>query len=266
MKRLFLYSGLVIVLILTGLAPVAQAEDAERAKNFKAVKSLLSTSDPFMVIEYVNGLGTPEGVALHYSELVKDFYMKEKSLPMVKMLAQAGIQYCLIQGQAFKNTDKAKADRIFSYGKTIAYDLASFTWPGWQESSINITQADLKLGLNAAKLNLRLAKSLKKPAMKMAYSYWIMGAQLLAHKQFQDSIDFFNFALDNAEKANDKLFQTVCEGYVGLTRIVSGIKAPLGQELYDQALLMLESDHGNDSQFFFAQLKSVKAFFANYAK
>lgn len=266
MKRLLLLTGLVVAFVFAGFLPGVQAESAKRAKNFSAVKSLLTTSDPFMVIEYINGLGTPEEAALAYTELVKDFYWKEKSLPMVKMLGQAGIQYCLIQGQVSAKSDKAKSDRILSYAKTIAYDLASFTWPGWQEKGITLSTDDLKLGLNAAKLNLRLAKSLKKPAIKMAYSYWIMGAQLLAHKQNQDAIDFFNFALDQAEKANDKLFSTVCEGYVGLARIVSGIKAPLGLELYEQSLLMLESDHSKDSQFFFAQLKSVKAFFANYSK
>lgn len=64
-----------------------------------------------------------------YSKLVKHFHWQQKKLPVLVAVGWAGIQYGLIQAE----TEVSQAQAIKSAAKTIAYDVASFAWPGWDE-------------------------------------------------------------------------------------------------------------------------------------
>jgi len=74
----------------------------------------------------------------------------------------------------------AAVDRLRSTAKGLAYDVGSLTWPGWEEPGIDPTPEDLAFGRECARLNLRLAIELKKPALKISMAYWLVGADALA--------------------------------------------------------------------------------------
>ena len=82
-KKLRVSFCLVIILgiILPLQQVLCQQKDTEdRAMVLNKVKALLKEHDTFKAIEYINDQGEPQTVAKIYSNLVNDFYWKEKAL------------------------------------------------------------------------------------------------------------------------------------------------------------------------------------------
>ena len=52
-----------------------------------------------------------------------------------------------------------EASRFFAARSLgLSFDIASFTWPGWDEPGVTVTLALRAVGLEAARLNFRLAQ------------------------------------------------------------------------------------------------------------
>ena len=143
---------------------------------------LAKAKDSFAAIEFLNNApDDPLGIAKTYSELVRYLYWEERDLPNVIRLARAGIQFCV----GFNDTE------IRQVGKAIAYNLASYTWSGWGEADIEITASELREGMDAARLNLRLCKKLELDDLTMSRAYWLLGAHLLASGNYERAKDRF---------------------------------------------------------------------------
>ena len=134
--------------------------------------------DLFSAIENLQSQGTPAEIAERFRILHLDAYWKQKDLPTTIALAQAGILFCLTHARIASNPEATAHLRAAAKG--LAYNLASFTWPGWDEPAIRPTPDQTALGLHAARLNLRLAHELCKPPDKIRAAHWLLGAQLLA--------------------------------------------------------------------------------------
>ena len=142
--------------------------------------TLLTQSDTFAVIEFLDQQEDQLKVAKTYAELVKRLYWQEKNVPDMVALARAGIQFALAAGSAAFKQDLVKTLLLRGEAKSIAYNLASFTWIGWDEPGITLTATDQSYGLEAAKTNLRLAFELEKGDLRISRGYWIKAAHLLA--------------------------------------------------------------------------------------
>lgn len=153
---------------------------------------VLNTQDSGAVIDYLNRQADPAAVLDTYVRLVRHFYWTDKNLPLVVLLARAGIQYGLtISATA---ADPELAGQFKSTAKAIAYDLASFTWPGWAEPGLVIGPTDLAIGLDAAKINLRLAHELNKGDLALARAHWMLGGQQLAGGSLSEAQGSFSQA------------------------------------------------------------------------
>jgi hypothetical protein len=126
------------------------------------IQTLLQTGDSFRAIEQIQHEGTPSEIAARYQSLILDLYWKAHNLPAVVTIGRAGILHCLNQSLATDVSPESK-DKLRWIAKAIAFNVGSFTWPGWEEPGIHPTAADLATGRDCAKLNLRLAVELKKP-------------------------------------------------------------------------------------------------------
>ena len=91
-------------------------------------------------------------------------------------LARAGIHRALFEADRVPTADPDAAEALRGQAKTIAYDLGANLWPGWQDEGIVLTPADLTTGLEAARLNLRLAEQLGRPALPRCNAHWLLGA------------------------------------------------------------------------------------------
>ena len=122
----------------------------------------LAEADTFTAIEFFNQQPDPLLVAEAYYDLVKALYWERRNIPQVVAMSRAGIQYCSDQAEKAAASDWETAYALRSGAKRLAFNLASFTWPGWNEPLIVLEPLHVSEGLDAARLNLRLALELDK--------------------------------------------------------------------------------------------------------
>lgn len=256
--RIVICSAFVLA---AGLSTVVLAdekkEDPERSRILKQVKVLLNEADSYKAIEFMSKQGEPLAVAKRYSDLVNDFYWKEKALPDAVTFARAGIQYSLIKSQELLATDVKKANEVRDVARVISYNLASYTWPGWDEKGIVITEADMLVGLEAAKLNLRLVKELELGLMSLSAASWAVGAMHIALEQYDDAINAFESSREDALLEEAREFELLNAGYIGIAKILKGPMKPEGERELHNAKEKLEKLDTEDSKFFAKQLETT---------
>ena len=261
-RAICVYAVAVLIAVFFGGVRGDQEDDPERAQILAEVKSILEESDEFRAIEFVNGQGDPEMVANRYFDLVIDFYWQEGSLPEVVTFARAGIQYALSKAQELPPEEAEGASKLRSIAKAMAYNLASFTWPGWDQEGIVVSERDLATGLDAAKLNLRLAHELSKPTSAVSAAHWVLGAQYLAAAHYSEAVEAFTMAREKAHQADDEASEWMNHGYIGMARIIEGSAKKEGEKALSEAIDGLEKVNTEDARFYTAQLKSVLEFFS----
>lgn len=132
---------------------------------------LIDAQDTFAAVDYMNSVGSPIDVVSQYSELVRHLYWKEKKLVPMLAMARAGIQFGL----------QYNTDDVRGVARSIAYNLASFTWRGWDVSDWPLDATALAIGLDAARASTRLAQELAESDLVKSRAHWMLAAQLLAH-------------------------------------------------------------------------------------
>src|SRR4051812_41778941 len=95
------------------------------------VIQLLGSSDSSFLIERMSAFADPMKAVELYAQAVMDAYWKKKDLQAAVTLGRAGIQHAL--GAAAWNNDPEKSAALRGKAKAMAYNVASFTWPGWDE-------------------------------------------------------------------------------------------------------------------------------------
>jgi tetratricopeptide (TPR) repeat protein len=239
----------------------ADKNDAQRADVLRKVRVLFEDGDSFQAIQFLSALGEPKVVAERYEDVVKDLYWKERAIPPMVTVARAGIQYCLTKAQEVEKEDPELAVHLRSSAKTNAYNLASFTWPGWEEKGIVLSEADLVAGLDAARLNLRLAIELDKGALRVSMAHWALGAQLMAAGRHEEAVEAFTLSREKAHAALDKLYEMLALGYVGVAKILSGSQRADGEKDLETAMEELREFKGEDGQFCINQLETAMRVF-----
>jgi hypothetical protein len=154
-----------------------------------------------------------------YKRFQLDLYWKLKNLPAVVAVSEAGIRYCFAAAEKTNDTERQTSFR--GTAKVLAANLASFTWPGWNEPDITITQADLDCGLRAAELNVQLADSLNRPDKARASALWTLGAQQLAARDYPAAVAAFSSAERLAAGTGDVDLRLMLVGYNRLSELVS---------------------------------------------
>ena len=149
-----------MIVLIQVFASAQQKIDPERLEMAAAVKKLIEANDGYAAIEMIQEKGTYAEVAQRYEFLVRDLYWQEKALHAVVPIANAGILYCLTKAGELSDKDEEGASKMVNFAKIMSFNLSSFTWPGWDEKGIVVTEHALVAGLEAAKLNVRLVEKL----------------------------------------------------------------------------------------------------------
>jgi tetratricopeptide (TPR) repeat protein len=205
-------------------------------------------------VEYIQSLSESTAVAQAYSYLVIDLFSNKKVREMI-FIGRAGIQYCLTKSQELSQANKKKADWFRTNAQIMSFNLAANTWPGWGDEGISLSKEDQEFGLEMAFLDLRLATELNYPAPKISNSYWIIGAQSMALKKYEEAFAAFEEARKKALEAGDEDQLWMIKGYTAITEIMA--KKENGQTHFDEAVKFLKTSTGEDAQFFAQQLESV---------
>jgi len=239
--------------------PVLAADDPKTV--LATVLGHLDDGDRFQAVEYVQRQGAPGEVAAIYSGLTRFFLRAPRDLDRFVFFSRAGIHYALTM--APQAEDPAQVDALRSAAKTLAYDLAAETWPGWGEEAAAPTAEQQAVGLDAARLNLRLARELGKGALKESYAYWMLGAHELAAGLHGKATASFDAAEKKAEEAGNPSAALSARGFLAVTRICAGDEAAGRAALraVEEALAERAADGDEDASFLAAQFAPALAAF-----
>lgn len=240
-------------------AAAALEEDQMSIKD-QALK-LIKANQHHQALELIESQQDILKVAETYSAVVKEVYWMDKNGSNVVYFGKAGVVYSLKKSQEYKKSDNKLSLEMKAWAKTLAYDVAANTWPGWGDPGVVISSEEMEEGLNMAKLNLVLALELNKPKDKVAIAHWMIGAHLLAKKEFGLAIGAFETSQKISFEITDNLSVLLNDGYIGLAKKLRGDED--GPFQFRNAVRSLESMGTEDSKFYASQLKAALAVFAH---
>jgi len=254
---------IVLAVLLIPVFSIAQQKiEPERLEMAAASRKMVDDNDSYGAIEMIQGKGGFAEIAQRYEFLVRDLYWQEKALHAVVPIARAGIQYCLTKSRELREKDAESAKKLLNLAKVMSFNLSSFTWPGWDEKGIVITETDLVAGLEAAKLNVRLVEELGADPSQLSNSYWAIGAQYLAMKDYAQAKAAFESAAKYAHKSGSKDAALMNNGYISMVGILDGSNKEKAQLEFDKTVKALKDLGTDDSKFFADQLASVLKYFS----
>jgi hypothetical protein len=188
-----------------------------------------------------------------------DLYWKLKDIPAVVALSRLGTAYLL--ARADRTPDPEKASKLRHMAKALAYNLASFTWPGWNEPGAILTAADVSAGFEAARLNLRLAEELNRPEKAKANAWWAFGAHQLAAGYYAAASDSFRSGKPHALRANDAPLEWMLDGYRMLAVVLAEPQNTKARQEFDTAIANRKHDPSEDIRAFADQLATALTVF-----
>lgn len=150
-----------------------------------------------------------------FHALANEIYWERKNLGKAMEIARAGVTFGLVLAS---QTDSGYEFR--SAAKAMAFNLASFAWPGWDEEGITIERQHKLAALDAARTNVRLAVELNKGHIAVSRGHWLVGAILLALDRYQEAIAEFLASRLSADEGQSDVESAMAEGYAALVRVV----------------------------------------------
>lgn len=142
----------------------------------------LMAEDSFQAIERLAAQPDAAVALSLLAETVNEVYWKRKDLHATVALARAGIQHGLTA--ALATSDAERQTLLRGKSKALAYNLASFTWPGWNEPGIVCDVGSIAAGYDAARMNVRLARELKKGDLPMSRGLWMLAGHELCRRDY----------------------------------------------------------------------------------
>jgi tetratricopeptide (TPR) repeat protein len=250
-------------------ASMSQADEKTEAAKQEQVALLntvwieLETGDSLQAAAAVESQGKPLQVAALYSNLLRDLYGNKHDVPRMILMGQAGIRYCLTQSATTaKNGASEDATKLKGFAKEMSFNLSVNTWPAWEDEGIVITRSDQRIGLDAARLNLRLAGELKRGPDKVGAAYWLLGVHEIALGEHDTAIKHLQQAAENHRTAKEPDFEQMCVGYEAIAQLDKKRNDATAKKQLDDAVAALKKLDTEDAKFFAGQLVSVNAFFA----
>lgn len=183
-----------------------------------------------------------------FRDVMRHAYWEKKDLPSAIQLGQDGIMF----GEQLLEKHPDLEAEIKGKIKGLYYDIASFTWPGWDEEGIEINDEQVRLGLQAAKHNLKLAKELRKDPLPCSRAYWLLAAQEVAARQYEQAKRDFKQAESLAREAELEAEALLAEGFI----VVIGLLEEPGNQVLTARLeeIRAKLQQIEQGKFFIAQL------------
>lgn len=217
------------------------------------------TGDSFSAVELLCREPDAVAAAKTFSEAANHFYWKDKDLVSSVMLGRAGVQHALTAATRRDLADP-RALELRGQAKAMAYNLASFTWPGWDEPGIVIGPCDLATGMDAAKTNLRLGTELNKGPLPMSRAHWMLAAHELAAGKHHDARRGFAKACECADAAGAQADRWLSVGFGILSELLGGpgcsdeAKRGLKQRMEEAETHLRTLEHG---EMFIQQIQTA---------
>lgn len=177
-------------------------------------------------------------------------YWQQKDLPAALQAGQTALG--LWRAMDRLGVDDATLIEIDGRIKTIAYNIASFAWPGWDEPGIVIDAPSLEAAEQAADLNLSLALRLNRPPAKVRDAHWLIAAVAIARSEYAKARQH----LHEAATVEDV---PMIAGYCALVDVLE--RASGAEDGWVAALLRLSDSGDEDDRAFADQLRIARRVF-----
>lgn len=203
--------------------------------------------DTFAAIDFLSKERDPFSITESFNDLVRFLYWEEKDLPNVVAIGRAGIQYGLAAASAASEYDRDAAVKIREKVRALAFNVASFTWPGWAEPGIDPNLTDVTLGYDAAKLGVRLIEEMDAGALALSRAFWMLGAFQLHAGRSMRAIESFDASAGYAKEADSEEDRLLNLAYGFLARAQADPQTHDVSEDYKLVLAeMAELEHGEE--------------------
>ncbi len=214
-------------------------EQGDQGGAFAAIASLAEISDPM-------------DAAHAFGESMKTAYWTQRDLGLVTAIAYAGASRLLAEAQ---NSGKDAGYELRCSAKALMYDLASFTWAGWNEPGVQIRESDAAAGLAAARSNLVMAVDLDRGDLAISRAHWMLGAQQLTSGALADAAAEFQSARQRGEIAGSEAEVELAAAFLALTRLGQGVSGAR-QELESSLKHLAEVENGD---MFVSQVETARS-------
>lgn len=185
----------------------------------------------------------PEAFLAAARQVRRSLYWEKKDVASYVVVAKHLLDTALLNGKG----SSEPAEFFRARALALSYDIASLTWPGWNEPEIVITPELQAVGLEAARLNLRLAHEADASADARSGAHFILGAQLLAAGEPSEAIRVWSASPDEQH----------CQPWILLAKVVQGGAA----DDLDRALSDLRAK-GGEAEGTSKQVQTARSVFA----
>ena len=216
-------------------SPVARALQRIEARDFAGAQHCLESEND------------SERVGEHYAQLTKILYGKNKDVAGMLALGRAGVDYQLRQAERVAADDAALSARLRTAARTLAFNVAANSWPGWGDDGIVIEAADIEAGLQLAKLSLGLVQELALGQHQHGNAFWLVGALDLAANRTEAAVASFDQARACSLSAGEQPEALLADGYRAIA---------VGEGL-DDVIAQLQQDGSKKAKFFADQLRTA---------
>jgi tetratricopeptide (TPR) repeat protein len=170
----------------------------------------MKNDDYFKAIEYLSRQSDPLEILDAFKEIAKQLYWDSKDMAGVIIISGAAIQFAQMSVQ---NTSVKEdvARQMKEKAAAIAYNLASYTWPGWNKEGLEISIVEQKIGMEAAKTNLRFIEEMG-------------SAHRLTLNNPDEAIYCFERSLKYADWADNREETLLAQGYMILAQMLQSEK------------------------------------------
>lgn len=164
-------------------------------------------------------------------------------------VARLQLHYALNRIEQTDEDNEEKLNRLRQFARGRAYNVAAFTWPGWDDMG-TVSRESQELGLSAARVTLDLASQANDVTFN---ALWINGAHELNAKNYDAAIEYFERTRDVAG-AGDGQYMAV--GWIELTKYLD---APTEQKLInlETAIKLLREADQENGEFFAKQIETA---------
>ncbi len=164
-------------------------------------------------------------------------------------VARLQLHYALNRIEQTDESDEERLTRLRKFARGTAYNIAAFTWPGWDDMG-NIPLESQRLGLSAARVALELASQANDVTFN---ALWINGAHELNAKNYDAAVEFFVRTRDAADAGDGKY---MAMGWIELTKY---LVAPTEDKLtrLEAAVATLRKADQENGAFFAEQIETA---------
>lgn len=213
----------------------------------EAALAILKSEGSLAAVDFLAAQDSAPLAVDAFLKLATEAYWKQKDLGAVIVLTGAGTQLALATAKSLEASEPEPAAKVGRAAKAMLYNLASFAWDGWDEPGIAIGATERRVGLDAARANLKIALRLEHPNSKLRRDYWMLGVHQISAGDYSGARTNLQKSADYAQQDSARGEELLALGFLSLVDQLADPQEPRHQEEWArirEELLGLE--HGAD--------------------